>query len=304
MTRRQSSSQAVGAGADRTYFLVLSFGYSGSFWLGSTLDRHPQISCTANQVIGLTLPHGTTIGNKNPLKMAGLESEARPATIDEQFDRVAERKPALAVGDVHGWNGTTYFEAAARAPHRPARIAHVLRNPIVLLERIRLEHVHRFTRFQDFRAGMMRLLPSIVASLADILTHDRWKSPSEVQDIAFICALNDLMRMIPGIINTQSFPQYRFEELMGSPALLAQLISYLTNGLVEVDDRYLDEIFDPAALDKTGRYRNTGVDRNTSAGAVFDRWPAHEQDAVFRLCSVIPLRPLYEKLGYQLDFLH
>jgi hypothetical protein len=287
------------------YFLVMSSGYCGSYWLGSALDRHPDISCTCSKIVGLSIPHdsGFDISRHDPAIINEMMNRQGIASIDDMFDRVTARKPAKAGGDVHGWRISNYRENCAKLPHRPAALMHLIRHPAVLLERLSLEHVHRYKTHPRITTVMSGLFPEVCEQLQPILFGLDWKIEEDLRGLGFLFGLNDLLRVLHDVESSREIPLLTFENLMSSPAVFADLVHTLTGGSVVATADYLETIFAPDNLENSGRYRKTSVGRGSQPAEVFAKWSPQEQEAFRRVARTYSIAELYQSVPYDFSFI-
>lgn len=286
-------------------FLVLSSGYCGSLWLAQALDRHPDVSCSCS-LVGLSIPHdgGFDFSKHDPGEIDAMMRALGINSIDEHFDRVLARKSARAAGDVHGWRVSSYREAIASRPHRPAALAHLVRHPITLLERITQEQVHRFHSFPRIRQSMMELFPRLCQAYQPVLAGMEWDFGADgYRSLGFLSALNEIVLVLNDMEQGADIPLWPFEELTSSRDAFRRLVDTLTGGAVTATPAYLDAIFDPSALDNSGRYRKTGIDRTSSPADIFGRWSPQEQEAFRRIARLRLMPDLYRSVGYDFDFI-
>lgn len=287
------------------YFLVLSNGYCGSLWLAASLDKHPDISCSCSKWIGLGIPHdsGFDFGSRDPAAISMIIEEMGLKGIDDLFDRLVARKPAKLTGDVHGYRVATYHDALGKSIHRPANLAHLVRHPVPLLERITQEMVHRYTSFPRIQRLMTQNFPQVGKVLGPALVGLEWRFDTEGRGLGFLYGLNEFYRVIEDVRAAPNIPLWAFEHLNSDREVFASLVSALSNGAVSASEEYLNTIFDPQSLATSGRFRKTGVDMASQPEAIFAKWLPQEQEAFRRVVRAFGLPALYQPVGYGFDFI-
>jgi hypothetical protein len=287
---------------DKGYFLVLSSGFCGSLWLAAQLDKHPEISCTSNGFIGLAMPHdsGTDFSAVDPAHWDHIQSQLDVATPDKLLAKVEARKVARAVGDVHGFRVESYLTAKDEI-HRPVVVQHLVRHPVTLLERMALEHAHRFQSFPRIAEAMVQKLPVAAPQLSHVFSG----IPLDYNSIRFVAlfyAVRDLIRVLQEITRTPDIPLVAFEQVIGSPDAFSSLVGTLSGGLVEADETYLGHVFSPDSLENSGRYRRSAVSHRVGAAEQYAKWTPAEQQVFQRLLTSYRLEERYAAAGYDFSF--
>lgn len=284
-------------------FLVLSSGFCGSYWLAASLDKHPGISCSCAAFVGMKVPHDSfEFGKYDPGVIDAFVREQGITTIDDLFDRLKARKPANAAGDVHAYRGSVYKGAIGRAPHQPAALAHLVRHPVVLLERIALEQIHRYTSFPRIQELMTKAFPGVCGALEPILAGIDWQIGADLRGLGFLFAILELQRVFTDLEVVPEIKLWAFENLISDRDTFARLVHELTGGAVRASDEYLDDIFDRGNLETSGRYRRTSVNSASSPDQVFAHWAEQEREAFRRLMHARDIPTLYRSVGYDFAF--
>lgn len=284
-------------------FMVLSSGYCGSLWLAGSLDRHPSISCSCGPV-GIYRDHdsGFEFGRYDPGIIHRLLGYDEAMVIDEHLDKVIARKPALVAGDVHGWRVSTFLEAKASS-QRSMELAHLVRHPVPLLERMTLEYIHRYKSFPRVQQVLNEAFPQLVRFVQPILAGMEWDlEANDFRGLAFLYALRDLIRVFDEMESGKQFPVWAFEDISNSREKFAGLVDFLGQGAVSASNEQLDAVFDPENLKNSGRFRKTGVSMKSAPKDVFFAWAEHEQEAFRRAARMYDLRNLYQRVGYDFEF--
>lgn len=284
------------------HFLVLSSGYCGSLWLGAALDRIPQISCSSSRLYGLTIPHnsGIDLSAIDPLLIHALTTGSVGSTPSDTFIRCAQHKPeAVALGDVHGWRVETLPETL---PEQPV-LSHLVRHPVVLLERMVQEQAHRYREFPRVRAFMTDTFSGLRQTYGAALDGLEYSLQQQERALSFLWGFHEIYRAVLGVSQRPDIPLWGFERLINDRAHFCALVSQLTGGAVEADSAVLDTLFTKTEQQQLGRYRNSGLNSQTDPAEVWAGWAPQEQAVFRRLSDLFDLRALYAPVGYSFDFL-
>lgn len=289
---------------DYRYFLILSSGYCGSLWLGAALDKHPEISCSANRLIGLSLPHdsGFDFSAQDPAIVDAMIRDQSIKSIDDLFERVRLRKRARLAGDVHGYRVATYGNAVASAPHREAVVAHLIRHPVILVERITREYIYRFQSFPRWRRELTTLFPTVCEALAGGLSGIAWDIGEDMRGFGFLFAIRDVVTIFREIAQSPDLTLWAFEHLQADPEVLSRLVSLLSGGAVVASPEFLAAVYNEESLKNSGRYRRTDVTGAVDPAGIFSAWLPQEREAFRRLAAPFDLARLYQRVGYRFDF--
>lgn len=285
------------------YFLVLSSGYCGSLWLAAALDRHPGISCSGNRLLGLRIPHNSAFDFSaiDPLLVSHMVDFGGVATPSETFRLCQQRKPgAVAFGDVHGWRVKTLKDFPAEQP----ALAHLVRHPVVLLERIIQEQIHRYRQFPRIRVAMDGAFSDLCEAYGPLLKGLTYDLADQERGPCFLWGIHELRAVFDEIRSRPDIPLWGFERLIADRAHYADLVSSLTGGAVIADDLYLDTLFTVEQAASSGRFRGSGLTSTTDPADVWDGWLEQEKDVFRRLCAHFDPATLYAPVGYSLDFMN
>jgi hypothetical protein len=290
--------------SEKRHFLILARGYCGSLWLAAQLDRHPEISCTAGLYVGLAIPHDSdaALANFAPDQLSAIAAKYAADGIDSQFERLAKRKPARVLGDVHGFRLLSYRRALAAQPHRPAAIGHLVRHPVTLLERIVSENLHR-AETAEMREAFVAALPDTANRLRPLLLGTEWPL-EKARDIVFLHSALDLFGTALEVAegNKLGIPLWSFEQLTSDRRTFASLVDFVSAGAVSADEPYLAKVFSAASLDNSGRFRKSSIDRKAAPADIFARWKPHERRLFRSLAERLDFPSLYTPVGYSFDF--
>lgn len=284
------------------HFLVLSSGYCGSLWLGAALDRFPEISCSSSRLYGLSVPHnsGLDLSAVDPYligKLVQMQSVPTPSAV---FALCAQHKPgAIALGEVHGWRVKTLHETL---PEHPT-LAHLVRHPVVLLERIVQEEIHRYRHFPRVRTFMTDKLDLLLQTHSLLLNGLNYDIGQQERSLPFLWGVHRLHTVLQEASGRPDIPLWGFERLLNDRSHFSDFVSALTDGAVDADPTVLDSLFAHTEQQQLGRFRSSGLDSHTDPASVWNGWLPQERALVHRLFDVFDPATLYAPVGYTFDFL-
>lgn len=284
------------------HFLVLSSGYCGSLWLGAALDRLPEISCSSSRLYGLTIPHnsGINLAAVDPCLINAIATASAGATPSAMFTQCAQRKAgATVLGDVHGWRVETLPETL---PEQPV-LAHLVRHPVVQLERIVQEQAHRYREFPRIRAFMTDNFSALCQKYGAALNGLEYSLDHPERALSFVWGFHEIYRVMLEVAARPDIPVWGFEPLINDRAHFRAFVCLLTGGTVEVDSAVLDSLFTHSEQQQLGRFRNSGLNSHTDPAGVWAGWIPQEQALFRRLAETLNPAALYAPVGYSFDFL-
>jgi hypothetical protein len=274
-------------------FLVTSHGWSGSTWLATVLNRHPDIICTHS--VGSIDPEAT---NRNQVDLArqGLTTGRTDMTLEEHFASIESTGEARAYGSVHRYRLRDLPGLSQEGSFDfPFQLANLIRHPVNLVasghgEFTTLAEVDPYTRFEILQFFMHEheYYEFLKEKYSLDLTH--WGT------MAFLAATLHMFVLVHDAACVDGVMHLPMERLTRDPDFLRQVVAGLTSGAVVLDDEFLDGAVD---LGPVNSHRSGP---SLDAADQFEAWEEWQREAFSHFMVKSEIDVLYAGYGYDFSF--
>lgn len=292
-------------------FVVTCHGWSASNWLAWALNRHPDIACGHSSAgilaTDAAIFDGEGLARHIPrLREGYVQRGSRPLT--DLYRDLAAQKPASHVGTVHTYRlRDLATQAGLIGPQRQRiPVVNLIRHPLDLV-------VSGHGQFCDlFRIDLNEFswtLRKVVEQGLEITERICARHGIDPGDYDIVCFFGacvvlgslkadfDAEAAVSPAGPWSLLGHVRMEDLTRDPAELARLVDQLTGQDRLATPDYLAEIY---------RLGRINVHNRTAAEGTGRRWDAlagWQRDAFAAFLDLFDLRPAYERLGYDFDFM-
>lgn len=279
---------------DPVFFVVTSFGFSGSKWLGATLDRHPKILCT-HSALDFRIWDRHYDGDELEACAEEEWKHRLNQPLDDYFDNLAGMGSADVYGNVHRYRLTDLARIYQKwPPKRRFQIANLVRHPVTWVEsgahHIRhLAETSLFNRYEALHSAMNEL---------DYYRDLKRKHGIDLLDWDILCflAVCQFMSVLIADLNAVSGVRYvQMERVTTDRKLFSEIFRGLTAGRIEASEDYLDEVFE---MESVNRHRPGSARRRLTPEEQFAAWAPWQQEAYLHFQDAYGVRRAYEQLGY------
>lgn len=322
-----------------SYFLVTSFGHSGSIWLAGSLNLHDAVCATAgfdnpiecfalyplNKDPGPLMDRAgaelTKYGFGNPdrpdfsrfrsaIRARGLDIPVRdtprlPWYVFDELALIPTAAPFAAIGNVHGITFSQLHEAHRAEPDifrgRRVVVVDLIRHPAG-----RTESAINGTIKYHLTALEPRISEFIRANADECLALERtFKIDfSDPRPRAALHVYRQGLQNDVWAYELRTFPtahRVLLERLQSEPEYFSHVFSTLTQGRLVAERPLLDRVFAPENLG-SGRQSTTEIARPLGPREQYERWSPFERAEFARCTQRLGAPALYLPFGYDFSF--
>lgn len=239
-----------------------------------------------------------------------LRDDSFKKYIFNELQGVGKLKKYKVYGNVRGLGARDYlFEMTKKHPFdgygKNMRVADLIRHPITRLDSV----INWCHSSYTVNAGFKEMIDDAIKNKPELLLF-----LEKNYDVDFELDINKLFIYVEFITQhslswahdisaTTSIPRILFERLREDRTYFSDLINFISAGVIEAGNDYLDEVFSP---DNLASGRMTGdrfrKDRKNPRD-VFESWPDWQQQAVRKLFHENQIQDVYKNFDYDLSFL-
>lgn len=335
-TARSATSPDCGT---PSYFLVASWGHSGSIWLAGSLNFHDAVCAT----VGIYNPvecfayypmnrdasyaahhapvelgrHGFSVWSgtldsdlRSVLGARGVTFSQRdpsrlPSYVFDELDLLPAAVPYTVLGNVHGVTLGQVHDAYLADPHifknRHPVVVDLIRHPVSRTE----SAINATIKYH--LANLEPLISEFIHAHADeclALEREFKIDFSEPRPRAALHVYRQGLQNDVWAYEVRMFPNtYRvlFERLQSEPEYFAHTFYTLTQGRVVADRAHLDRVFAQENLG-TGRQSTSDIARPLGPRDQYERWSPFERAEFARVAKRLGSPGLYFPFGYDFSF--
>jgi hypothetical protein len=283
------------------YFIVTSHGWSGSFWLANALDTHPEITC-AHSALNIHSRGGDSSQEflKKSMKTHGqavLGREKR--SIDELLDQVRSYctdERSRFFGNVHTLRirDLPALQEAFPVPRQHV-LMNLVRHPVSVV-------ASGYGQLRSFLAWDIYTLFDVVGCIQEqvdfaIDLAERYELNLRDIDVqAFLAACHHQKFLARDHQIAPDAPTILMERATTERDYFSEVVGCLTSGMIECDDKYLDQVFSIPALNRHVS------EKKPDPAAQYLAWNPWQREAYKYSLEKFRLADFYVKYNYDFSF--
>ncbi len=275
----------------KAYFLVTTYGRTASYWLASSLNKHPDIICS----------HGPLVDSCSLSLMPPKEQILRAhcqrddftrKTIDQLFDELEKNGQAKAYGNVHGYGLVSLIgKSNLEKTRHKIVVSNLTRHPITRIESHKNEWLYEITFSPVIRRILREFDPTKVNMIQSRFKHIDFTVP---ENWVFVVALLSIITSDLQELQID-FNHITMERLTSDPELLLHFINKITQGAVSITSSFIEDMIN------SDRYNGRSNSKRFSM-SVFDSWEEWKRTAFKLVLDEYKVKELYSSFGYDLSF--
>jgi len=284
--------------SESSYFMIASHGWSGSHWLASALNMHPDIVCCHS---ALNIPATKSTWENNKLQKTTNERDiARrrrgQVSIDALLSEVESYGCAQAYGNVHTIRVRDLEELKAFGPpKRSCLFANLARHPISVVasgagqfEDMIFWDIHALIESSD----ALREIIDIAKAAAEKFGLNLCDAPVR----SFIAATQHLTHLARDQKIAPSIRTIIMERVTTEKDYFRNVLDYLTKGRLDITEEYINSVFSIGKLNshKTKSY--------LTAEALYESWEPWKKYIFNEVAKKYNITELYKPLNYDFSF--
>jgi len=300
-------------GSFRDCFLVTSAGSAATRWVASSLNMHPEITCSGGAgELSDTMDYDKRSTPEQTERIAEFlithfaTPGGPPKTLRQTFRELRAFKPAGMYGSVHLFTLTSLLHHHENVEKWPVQfpLANIVRHPIGRLE------THFAVSMRNFNTGpnCRRLLELCWAGydhrFAKIKEQMAARCPdleSDVNKRIFSYSLFDTLATCLGdfvLKHPFQVRHYLMEDLKVDSVVFAEFVRYITRGKILVDEKYLATIHSTENMER-GRFTGRSL---KSEREYWESWTQWQRDFFNMANGDQTLSNFYGPLGYDFSY--
>ena len=325
--------------ASPSYFLVASWGHSGSIWLAGSLNVHDAVCATVgvyhpvecfayypinrdSDYVARNAPaelgrHGFSVLHeqhasslRSVVAARGVDISPRdpsqlPSYVFDELDLIPAAVPYTVLGNVHGMTLGQLHQAYLANPRifagRHPIVVDLIRHPVGRTESaINATIKYHLTALEP-------LISKFIQANADeclALEREFRIDFSEPRPRAALHVYRQGLQNDVWAYEVREFPNAHrilLERLQSEPEYFAQVFSTLTQGRLVADQTHLDRVFAPENLG-SGRQSTSENARPPGTREQYERWSPFEKAEFARVARRLGAPGLYFPFGYDFSF--
>ena len=276
-------------------FIVTCAGMSGSKWLASSLDKHPEISCSHSA--GLHKIYNRNYTDEEIIDILKIERDQFDGKIllNDIFHSVNSTNRVIR-GNVHAYRLYRLKEAILNDKKAPIfRLVNLVRNPIdVTLSRAAMFNQMCISD-ETVRQRVAKTLECNINIFNGLITKYKLNT-KDYNILSFIDAVLGMQKLSDEIKNNPDVNHIKIEELK-EPKIFIKLIDFLGSGEINTTLNLAKKIISAPIINSHTKIKSLSVEEKYMN---LDNWKKDALNIGFRETEIILQ---YKKLNYNFDVL-
>ncbi|HLN25163.1 MAG TPA: hypothetical protein VK558_14415 [Patescibacteria group bacterium] len=327
-------------GAERSHFLVTSWGHSASIWLAGSLNLHDDILCNCGiehplnsfslyplnkdwqawrqadwpslfgfgirpERLELTAEQSARIGAPPP-PPSRRDYDSLPSFVFDELERLADAVPHRVIGNVHGITLPQLVAVQRQASPlfggRRVPVVNLIRHPVPRTESAIKATMHY--HMDDLKADIDRLIDENAAECRAM--ERRFKVDfTQPRARTVLHVYRQGLQNVVWAEEIRDFPWIKsvlMERLQTDSDYFATVFGLLTQQRLAITDAYLDRVFSAENLGSGRRGAARQGTRPPAARDQFALWSDFEREEFRRCADMLSLRDVYAPFDYDFSF--
>ena len=281
------------------YFIVTCHGWSGSHWLATALNSHPEVICchSALNILADTKTWADDKLKKTIVPRQNARLRRGVVSTDELFKEVKSYGKAKVYGNVHTLRIRDLPEINSRFRARKSyALMNMVRHPVSLVA----SGAGQLREMMEWDIYALLETSDAVREEMELALETSEKYGINLCDNdnrAFITACHHQKHLARDHMIAPDIPTIIMERVVSERAYYAEIFEQLTSKKLKADDEYLDNVF------SIGKLNPHKAGAKKSPEQEYAEWPAWQKEVFGRIFSRCNLRELYQKFGYDFSFI-